>query len=416
MTEATTTAPATDQVFVARQPIFDAVQTVWAYELLFRDSHVNHFTGEDGDSASLHTLNTTLNLIGLNRLTDGCPAFVNFTRDLLVERAWQLLRPEQCVIEILETVQPDAEVVAACRDLRDAGYRLALDDFVFAPQFEPLLELADIVKVDFLATSTHDRAALVERCRSQGVELLAEKVETLDQFKEARDTGFQWFQGYFFCTPQILTTRDMRASRLVYTRFLAAVNRAEIDFDELEKIVQQDSSLSVKLLRYLNSAEKGMRQKVDSIKQALVLLGHEPLRKWGSLVALTGLGSEKSNALMKVCLMRGRFCEVVGTRLPSTQPGSLFVMGLLSGLNAVMDQPMREVLEDLPLSASIKAALLGRSSSLADLLRLARGCEVGRWERVVQLTNKLGLSPAQAAAAHRQAMVWADDILGENGN
>lgn len=416
MTEVTRPAPATNEVFIARQPIFDRDKSVWAYELLFRDSHENRFRGRDGDSASFHTLNNALNLIGLNRVTNGCPAFVNFTGGLLMERAWELFRPEQCVVEVLETVEPDAKVIAACRDLRGAGYRLALDDFVLAPRFEPLLELAQIVKVDFLNTSAQDRAALVERCQREGIELLAEKVETSDQFEEAADAGFQWFQGYFFCTPQILATRDMRASRMVYCHFLAALNRSEIDFDELERIIQHDSSLSVKLLRYLNSAEKGVRQQVQSIKQALVLLGHEPLRKWGSLVALTGLGSDKPNELLKACLIRARFCEVVGGELHLADRGSLFVMGLLSGLNAVMDQPMREVLEDLPLSVSIKEALLGHSSSLGELFRLARSCEMGEWDRTVRFATKVGTNPADVASAHREAIMWADEILGATGS
>lgn len=411
MTQAPTTPPQTERAFIARQPIFDAARAVWAYELLFRDGGGNRFDCDDGDTASFHTLNNALNLIGLKRLTGGRPAFINFTRKLLIERAWELLQPADCVIEVLETVQPDAEVVEACQELRAAGYRLALDDFVFSPEFEPLLQLAQVVKVDFLNTPAKAREALVQRCHKQGIQLLAEKVETPDQFAEARDAGYRWFQGYFFCTPEVLATRDMRASRLVYTRFLAELNRIDLDFDELEAIVQQDSSLSLKLLRYLNSAEKGVRQKVESIKQALVLLGQEPLRKWGSLVALTGLGDDKPSELLTACLIRARFCEVVGGKLRLADSGSLFVMGLLSGLNAVMDQPMREVLGDLPLSDSIKQALLGRSTTLGKLFRLTRGCELGQWERVIELSGQLGLDPADAAEAHRDAILWADEIL-----
>ncbi|MFP4145066.1 MAG: EAL and HDOD domain-containing protein [Phycisphaeraceae bacterium] len=407
-------SPGKDEIFVARQPVFDLDRQVHGYELLFRGSRENHFTGGDGDTASLHTLNNALHLMGLPSLTGQKPAFVNFTRKLILDGVHTLLPSDLAVIEILEDVPHDREVLDACAAMKDEGYRLAMDDCSAVTPDSPLWEMVDIVKVDFMKCTPNERYELADRCRARGVAALAEKVETEQHFQEARSAGYSYFQGYFFCRPEIRSGRDLRASQVPYLRFLQQINEEQIDYDALEQTVKQDASLSYKLLRYLNSAALGLAQRVTSIHHALVLLGEEPLRKWGSLVALTGLADQCPSELMVTCLSRGQFCERVGALAGRDDAGgALFLLGLLSGLNAVLGRPMREVLQDVPVDADIRDALLGRQTPTGALYSLARACERGNWERVGEIADRLGVPLWRVAEAHREALVWADAVSGE---
>ncbi len=395
--------------FIARQPIFNDRDAVCAYELLFRSGEANAY---GGDLASFQTINNALHLTPLNVLTNGQRGFVNFTRSLLLSEAYTLLPRDKTVVELLETVKPDKTVIEACRRLKQAGYMLALDDFIFEPGFEPLVRLADIVKVDFLATRGEAREAVAQRCREAGTELLAEKVETGADQRDARRLGYQYLQGYFYCQPQIIASRDLRAAKSICLQFLEQVNRFEIDFDELERVIKRDTSFSYKLLRYVSSAAMGVGQRVNSIRQALVLLGEEQLRRWGSLVALTGLGEDKPAELLVSCLVRAAFCErIAGPAGFADQREEFFLMGLLSGLNAVMDRPMLEVIDGVPLGDDVKAALLGQRNAIRPVYQLARACERGDWDRVEKLTAELGLPADRTASAHREALLWADQMF-----
>ena len=240
--------------FVARQPIFDAEQNVFAYELLFRTGMEDFFNFDDSDQAASSVIVDSFLLFGLETLTGGQKAFINCTREMLVKGYMALLPKEQVVVEILETVEPDEEIIGACLRLKRAGYLLALDDFVYEDKYEPLLELADIIKVDFQATEAAGRKSLVERMAPRGVKLLAEKVESKQEFEQAVEMGYDYFQGYFFSRPQILSGQDVPGYKLNYLRVLQAVNRPEVNLREIENVIKQDVSLTYKLLRYLNSA------------------------------------------------------------------------------------------------------------------------------------------------------------------
>jgi EAL and modified HD-GYP domain-containing signal transduction protein len=404
---------ATNEVFVARQPIFDRQNEVVAYELLFRGSRANHYTGTDADSASFTTLNNALHLIGLDALTGGRRAFINFTRRLLIEEAYTLLPPSIGVIELLENVEPDKPVVDACRRAKEAGYTLALDDFVFGEQYRELLTLADIVKIDYLNTSEAERERWGKLAQHYNVDLLAEKVETHETLQHAHRFGYSLFQGYFFCRPEVHEAVDLQAGHNSYLRFLQELNTPELDYDRLEEVIKQDTSLCYKLLRYLNSAALGLRQKVTSIHQGLALMGEQPLRKWGSLVALTGLAENKPAELITSCLVRARFCEQLAD---ATSQGhrrdELFIMGLVSRLNAVMNRPIRELLEQLPLEDEVRDALLGRRTGLGRIYNLVRACERGDWDRVIALSDQLELDHDHVAHQYRQALEWADQVFG----
>lgn len=398
-------------IFVARQPIFDRSLRVIGYELLHRRSAENAF-GDDppsADVASAENLDRSLLGFGLERLTAGRDVYVNASRRVLLNEIYTLLPPERTVLEVLETIEPDAEIVAACRRLREHGYRLALDDFVFTPAHAPMLELADIVKIDFRAHPEQARTDFVKRWGGTR-KLLAEKVETEEDWKQASDAGYEYFQGYFFARPQVLQTRNLSPNKVTYLRLLKEMHSSEPDLDAIETIIAQDVSLSVKLLRYLNSAGFGWSHEVTSIRQGVRVLGERPLRKWVSLVAVMGLASGKPQELIVVALTRARFAEQLG-RLLGLQhlELELFLAGLLSTIDALTDRPLVEALAPLAVAPSIREALLEGSPPLGDALRIVIGFERGRWNVVEKLCAQYGAGEEDVARAYGDAVLWAED-------
>ncbi len=399
-------------IFVARQPIFDRRREVVAYELLFRSSNENFFGGNDPNKASLQMMDTTLLGFGLDSLVADKAAFFNASREVLIRGHWAVLPPARTVIEVLETVEPDAEVAAACAAAKKAGYRLALDDFVFRPEYEALLPHADYIKIDFLVTRGAERAELVRKFAARGIHMLAEKVETYEEFHDGLAAGYEFFQGYFFCKPEMVTGKDVSALKANLVRLIREVNRPEIDFDGLEALIKREVALSVKLLRYLHSAGFGWRHDVNTIGQALRVLGERSTRKWASLVALTLIGEDKPQELVTTSLVRAQFCEEIGAlaSLPDRQ-ADLFLVGLLSTLDALLDRPIGQVLEQMSVSAEIAHALLEGDNLLGDTLRLAIAYDRADWPRVELLSGRTGITEGQLPEAYRRAVDWVTGII-----
>ncbi len=280
------------KVFVARQPIFDVEQKLFGYELLYRSSFNNSYDGSDGTSATLAVVREAFLVLG-TQLTGTNRAFINFNLDLLKKKLPLTLRPETTVIEILENVVADRTVVELCRELKEAGYTIALDDFDPANEdARALVDLADIIKVDFRQLGPAERANILRSHSGKKVEFLAEKVETLEEFFEARGIGYLYFQGYFFGEPQIVSARNIPGSKINYLRMLNEMNRPDMDFPSLEGIIRRDAYLTFTLLNYINSAYFGLRSSVGSIMQALALLGEREVRRWASLVLITFMGAD----------------------------------------------------------------------------------------------------------------------------
>jgi c-di-GMP-related signal transduction protein len=394
--------------FVARQPILSADEKVFGYELLFRDGVEDFFTASDPDEASRSTLNTSV-LLGLDVLCDGRRAFVNCTRDILLKDYITLLPSGQTVVEILETVPPDDLVVAACRRLKEAGYMIALDDFGMNDPREPLTDLADIIKVDLRATSEKDAAAMVKRYGPWRCRMLAEKVETREEFAATKDAGFLYFQGYFFRRPETLTAQEIPANRLNYLRMLKAVSRPELDGREIENLVKSEASLCYRLLRYLNSAAFGFGSEIHSVRHALSILGEREVRRWIRLVASLGAGQNRPTDLVLAALVRARFCELLS---PHIQHGDsdLFLMGMLSLMDTLLEIPMRQVLDNVPIDHDCKAVLLGNPSNLRPVYQLMLARESGEWKAVGELTSQLHLKESDVAESYWHAMQWARQV------
>ncbi len=393
--------------YVARQPIFDRDEKVFGYELLFRDGLENAFHG-DTDEASRATLDRSL-LMGLDVLCDGRRAFVNCTRDTLIKGLVMLLPSASTVVEVLESVPADPDVVAACRKLKEAGYMIALDDYVADDPREALTEIADIIKVEMQLTTEAQRTVLIKRFGPWRCRMLAEKIETHTEFVRARDQGFVYFQGYFFRRPEMMNTHDMPANRMNYLRMLQEVSRPELELAELEKLIKTEASVCYRLLRYLNSAIFGLQSEIHSVKHALSMLGERDVRRWVRLVAAVGAGQEKTSDLVLSALVRGRFGELLAPRVPHGE-SDLFLLGLLSLIDAMLEIPMAEVLEKIPLDHATKSVLLGQPSGLRPVFQLMLAHESGEWEAAAELSRSLHVDAEEVAGYYWQAQEWAREV------
>ena len=394
--------------YVARQPILTADEKVYGYELLFRDGIENHFRETNADSASRRTLDTSLQL-GLDLLCDSRRGFVNCTREILLKDYMTLLPPKLGVVEVLESVPADDLVLAALQRHKQAGYLIALDDFAFNDPREPLIPFADIIKVDIRQTSIDQSAEMVAKYGSWRCHLLAEKVETREEFAAAKAAGFTYFQGYFFRRPEVLHAKEIPGNRLNYLRLLRAVSAPEIDVREFEEMIKQEVSICYRLLRYLNSAAFGIQNGVHSVRHALALLGEREVRRWVRLVATLTVAENRSTELVASAMIRARFCELLAPRVPHGE-SDLFLMGMLSVVDAILEIPMTRVVEAIPLDNETKAVLLGASSRLQPIYALMLARESGDWNTTAEYSRKLALRESEVAEAFSQAIQWARQI------
>lgn len=386
-------------VFVAAQPIFDQQLKVFRHELLFRSGPENYFpAGTDARRATSSVISHGLGMIGLDALTAGTRAFINLPRNLLVDDFAFILPASRVVIELLETIEPDDEVLDACHRLHTRGYQLALDDFVDSPAYKVMLQFADYVKVDFVATPEAEWTAIARRLIPRGIRMLAEKVETQAEVNGARKVGYRYFQGYFFAKPVMVAAKDVPGFRLNYLRLLRELNRSDLNFDQIEALVRQELSISYRVLRAINSAAFGLRSEVKSIRQALVLLGSDQMRKWACVWGLAGLGQDKPAELIVETLRRARFCEILGEAAqiesPLTEP---FLVGLFSTIDAIVGRPKDEILDEIAIHGEVREGILGGANVYGTLLRCAVACERGDWEVCAQATGALGLTEAQVS-------------------
>jgi EAL and modified HD-GYP domain-containing signal transduction protein len=403
-----------DYIYMARQPIFDTEKKVVAYELLFRSSEENLFTASDGDAASSSVITNSYMLIGMSNVTKGKRGFINITENILMSDYVSMFPGENIVVEILETIDPKPEVYEACRKLKEKGYVLALDDFVFDERWRPFFDLVDIIKVDFLLTQGFEREAIMTQVNNPNVRYLAEKVETIEDFEYARKVGYSLFQGYFFSKPHIIQAREIPTNKMSYLMLLQEIYKPETDFRAMEEIIKRDTSLTFRLLKFINSAQMGIRLKIDSIRQALTLLGTVEIRKWISLVALTVIGKDKPTELLNVAIIRARICERIANYMHlHKESDRYYLLGMMSLIDALLDRPMNEIVHDLGLGPEIEATLTGQPSQLRTVLDIAVAYEMGDWNRVTQLSNVLNLDERFVAECYYEAVQWANESFGQ---
>jgi EAL and modified HD-GYP domain-containing signal transduction protein len=396
--------------FIARQPIFDQRLKVFAHELLFRAGPENVF--QPRKEASTSVIADSATLFDLQTLTGpSAKAFINADQAALLRGAPRLLPAQRIVVEILETVSPTPEVLEACVDLCKDGYVFALDDFVDQPKWEPLIPLAKFLKVDFRASGSDARRAIAQRYRSNGVQLLAEKVETQADVQEARNLGYSYFQGFFFCKPIMVQGRDIPGNKLIYLQLLEAVSAPELVYAKIEGLLKQEPSLIYKLLRYLNSPLVGLRIEIRSIREAIALLGETEFRRWVSIVAVASMAADKAPELVKIALTRAYFCEEFARPVGMTsQSSDLFFMGLLSVTDAMLDRPWDQILANLPVSVEVRTALAGGSNHFRDVYDTLLAYEQADWDRLTASVRRFDSIEAQVpvcylAAANRASAI-----------
>jgi len=398
---------------IARQPILTAGETVIGYELFFRESAQQHnFTSGDGEKATSAAIDM-LNVMGLEVLCDGRLAFINCTRQTLLSDYFALLPPKDVVIEIQHTVSPDEDVIRACQRLKHAGYSIALDNFEPEDKRVSLVAYADYIKVDIATIEPGASALLVATYGNDHCRMLAHKVETRERLLQASKNGFTAFQGYFFQRPVSLQVREISANQATNMRLLSAVSKSNIDFTELEDLIKHETALCYRLLRYLNSPLLGLSSPVLSVRHALRLLGEQEAVRWIRMATTLIMGHDKCSDLVLSSLVRARFCEVIGAKVEHGK-GDLFLLGMLSLMDAILAAPMGVVIEGLCVEPDIKAQLLrgktGPKTPLSGVYDLMLAREAGDWSQVIRLGKELNVSLSFVAEKSNEGMRWAHEI------
>lgn len=390
------------KAFVGRQPIFDKDLKVYAYELLFRSGNVSEAGQLDGNKATSQVIYNTLIEIGLDELVGNNLAFINFPYDLLTNDITQLLPPDRVVIEVLEDVNVDKGLIDGLSNLRSRGFKIALDDFVFETQWIPVIKQASIIKIDVVALSVEEVKKHVELLKSYDVKLLAEKVETQDEYNCFREMGFDYFQGYFFSKPSVISKDVMPDNHIALLQLLARLQDPDIDITEIETLVSQTVSLNFKLFRYINSAFFGLPRKFDSIRQVIVYFGLQKLKDLACLIAITGI-SDKPSELIMVGLTRAKMCELLAKLSGNPEPASFFIVGLFSILEALLDNPLLKIVNTLPLNEEIISALLNKEGELGEALCCSIACEQCEVDEI----RFVDLETSSIYDAYQEAISWS---------
>ena len=398
-----------EEAFIGRQAILDQQKKVYAYEILFRSGLKNAFDPNlDGNVATQSVMVNAMLDFGMNKLVSDKRAFINFTEQNLLNRAPKLLPSENVVVEILETVQPTPEILQVVQELREAGYKIALDDFVLMPGYEPLINMADIIKVDFRITTDPEERKKLRKILPKHVRLLAEKIETEEEFQQALDFGYVLFQGYFFCKPAVLHQKRLTSNALSKMRLLREINRQNVDFSAITGVISSDTNLVHKLLTYINSAGVGLNNHVSNLKQATVLLGASGVRRWVTLVSLQTFSEDKPPELFTLSLLRAKFCELLAGDLkrPGLTPDTGFLLGMFSLIDVLLSLPMDDVLKEVSLSDELSDALRGKDNDLRRLLDLVVAYEKGDWETVSTCCSRENLRPEHLQPTYDKVLEW----------
>lgn len=400
-----------EEAFIGRQPILDKDQTIMGYELLFRHSaEAQNAVIEDNLRACSRVLVNTLNDIGAQWLLGDKYAFINVNEEMLLGEMIELLPPKRAVLELLRSVPASEPILQRCKDLRARGYKISLDNPMFATAAEPLLELADYIKIDLLALDQAELQAAYTKYQPLPAKLVAEKVETIEQFDLCQQMGFQYFQGFYFAKPETLSAKVINPS---YASVLNILNMVSHDADnkEIESGFRRDAALSFKLLRYINSVGFGLSCEIQSIGHALSILGRKQLYRWLTLLMVTAGENATSPALMKTSVTRGRLTELLGSSyFDKHERDNLFVVGVFSMLDAILEMPMYKVLEKVQLPDSVTDALLGREGVYGPFLQLAEACEDADRERIISLANSLQFDPNRVNDCHITALAWVEEL------
>lgn len=395
-------------VNIARQPIFTTQKKLFAYELLFRQTLGLKLGELSGDRATTSLLSTAFLTEGIEKVAGNKPCFINFTKNLLIKEIANFFPKNAIVVEILEDVPATIEVMEACTRLSQLGYLIALDDFVFKKDLLPLVELANIIKIDYQQSTTAEIERLLYRLKRYDLKYLAEKVETYQEFEHARKLGFHYFQGYFFAKPESIRMKEVSSLKTSKIRLLVEVSKPAATLANLQKIVESDVAIAYKLLRYINSAYFYLLKEVTSIRQAMIHLGEREIRRFIILVIISELAANKPTELLRLSLTRARFCELLAEGCQfAAEASELFLLGLFSLIDAILDTPMALMMEKLPLADEVKEALSHRQGPLMPFLQAVIAYEQGQPEECLRVLEPLQVDPDKVYGMYVEAISFA---------
>ena len=398
-----------EHIFIGRQAIYDQQLKVFAYELLSRSNaeHNEAFVGEhNANHATTIVMLNALTEIGLDQLVGNQPAFINFTYDFLVGEFKIPNLPNQLVLEILEDIKVTDELVTAVQKLSDSGYLIALDDFIYHDNMLPLIEIADIIKIDILQLDEQGLREHVKKLRQYDLRLLAEKVETQEQYELCTELGFDYFQGYFFCEPKIVEGQRAPSNRITIINLLAQLQDPEVHIEKLEELISQDLALSFRLLKYINSAAFALQREVNSIHHAIVMLGLNTIRSLANLMLMSNI-DDKPHDLLIIAIIRARMCEELALNFDKKMKDTFFTAGLFSVIDALMDSSMEDVVAQLPLSPELKNALLKQEGVIGEALKCCLAFERADW-KAVQFQD---LDATVIQKSYFNAVIWSNDAM-----
>lgn len=398
---------------VARQPIFHTDMSIYGYELLYRNTERSvSYDSIDGDFASSQTIMNSFHEIGVERVTNGKRAFINFTEKLLLDDVASILPNKILVVELLENILPTPEVIAECKKLRSDGYKIALDDFRLDPEYRPLVEVADIIKIDFIETSRSKMEEFVYSLRDSDIVLLAEKIETYEEFEFAKNLGFKLFQGYFFSKPMLVSSSvTMTPLRVNCLQLIRLASDPNMNFTKIAAVLKRDVTLTYRLLRVVNSAYFGMRYTVKNIKQALAILGMKEVYKWVTLISLSEISSDKPDELIILSLIRARFLELLAPNVGASKHAEdLFMLGLMSLMDAITDTSFDELEKLTQISPEIIAAITTKEGKYGELLSMIIQYELSEWDTAFELAAKYDIGEVELIETYLTAVDWANSF------
>jgi len=398
--------------FITRHAIFDRDSKVYAYEISFRtDLEKLAQNKPKEDQKASKVLTESFFSMGIESITDGKPAFVRFTQNLIISEFALMFPKELITIIIGEEVTATDKVIAAVKELKDNGYLLVLDDFSFNQNTAKLTPYAHMVIIDGDKVGDFIRKSIVKRLQPQGMKCLIKNIESQDAFYKAFPQDFDYFQGNFFSKPALVEKKDVPVSKFNFLEMLKEITQPQFDFNKIETIVKRDVSLTFKLLKMINSSAYGIKNEVKSIKQALVLLGANEVKKWVTLVILSNIGDDKPDELMKKALVRAKFLELISPAAGlSNEASDIFLVGMFSLMDTLMGQPLDSILSGLPLSEEIKNTLLGEESPYKNIYQLVLSYEDGDWDKVKTLAVEAQIEEDPLPEQYKTAIEWVNKI------
>lgn len=403
--------------YVARQAILDRDKNVYGYELLFRDGKQNCFPNVAPDEATSKILASNHLTLGLDEITNGRIAFINFYEDTLLYRFPTSLDPMSVVIEIVETAPISKALLAACKHIKQLGYKLALDDHDFDPKWDVFLPYIDIIKIDIRESDFETIKKHIPKFLDAKVKIIAEKVETYDEFEVFKDLGCHFFQGYFYARPEVIKQKNIPNSKMSLVELIGESAKSNMNFDRINDIIERDVALSYMLLRFINNPTINKRNKITSLRHALNYMGEVELKKFIALLALANLGDSKPLELLQVSLIRAKFCELLAQeRGDAENPPKGFLVGLFSLIDALLDRKMENLMENLPLSDDLKDALCGQKNHLLFYLELAKTFESANWLRTRKLSQAIKVEQKVLHGIYNQAVVWSNAMRQSMGS